>query len=300
MTGRAAPLLVALAFWPLASARAFNQPPANLASTTFLDGGGEPPGLYLLTYSQYVSGRQARDKDARAIPGGARISALAQSTQLFYLSPIKVLGGYLGFDALVPLAAITGQGALGPVAVTANAAGLGDLSSGLAVQWNDHLLRGRPFFHRFEIYGTFPTGDYDKNFAANPGSNVLSVEAYHAFTWLFTDAWETSWRMGYSVNGENRAVGVRPGQLFHVNYALSRSVHPKLRLGLAGYFMQQTTDDRINGASASGSRERAFAAGPGLAYTTPQVLLMLSHPMEFGVRNRFSGFRTTLQMILRL
>ena len=51
------------------------------------------------------------------------------------------------------------------------------------------------------------------------------------------------------------------------------------------------------GTSAAGSKERAVALGPGLAYLSPGVTLMLTHPIEFGVRNRFKGSRTTLQII---
>lgn len=278
-------------------AAAFKQPPLNLGATSFLDGGGAPPGLFLLQYVQFIEGSSAVDDSGDRIPGGARSSALASLTQVFYLTRWKLLGGYLGLDLVVPVAAPGGSGAVGPFPVTANRAGLGDIAVGPALQWNGATLLGRPFRHRFEIYAILPTGRYDKAYAANPGSNLLTLEPYYAFTWLFAEGWETSWRFLYAFHGRNDDTDVRPGQAFHLNFALSKAVLPYFRVGASGYYLQQVTEDKIAGATASGSKERVLGIGPGLVLHTPGTTFILSHPIETAVRNRFRGSRTTLQLL---
>ncbi|MBI4397103.1 MAG: transporter [Elusimicrobia bacterium] len=281
------------------SSHGYNQPPMNLGATTFLDGGGAPPGLLWMEYVQFANGAKGVDQDGKAIPGGAKVNALVNLSQFFYLSPLKALGGNVGFDVLVPVSAVTVKGSLGPVPVTANTGGVGDITLGAALQWNRSKLLGAPLFQRAEVYSSFPTGRYDKSRVVNPGANKRFLESYYAFTWMFRPKWETSWRILYGIHEENPDTRVKPGQVFHFNYAFSREVGAKFRLGAAGYFLQQTTEDRINGTKAVHSKERALSVGPGVVYMGPGFMAMVSHPVDLSVRNRFQGSLTTFQLIHR-
>lgn len=274
----------------------FNQPPANLSATTFIDGGA-PPGLYYVNYSIFTEGRRAVDKNGDRLAGGAQVNALAQLHQLYYVTDYKILGAKFALDLLVPVAAITIKGSLGGAPLTANTAGVGDLLAGFALQWDEGKLLGRPLLQRFESDVTTPTGKYDKNLGANPGTHVWTVDSYYSFVWLFAEKWETSWRAWYAYHTENPNTRVRPGQRAHVNYAFSRQILPKWRLGAAGYALRQLTDDKVAGVRQADSRERVVALGPGLVYQGGGLTAMLSHPMEFWGQNRFVGSRTTLQLI---
>lgn len=276
----------------------FQQPPANLSATTFMDGGA-PPGVYYLNYSIFSDGREAVDKDGKRIPGGARVSALTQLHQLYYLTDRVILGGNLGFMLLVPVVGVTAQGSLGALPVTANTAGLGDLVAGLALQWDKGSFLGRPVFQRVESDVSMPTGRYDAGKSANPGANVWTVDTYYSFVWLFAEKWETSLRFWCAFHTQNPDTKVAPGQRLHVNYAVSRAVSAKLRLGAAGYALRQASDDKIAGARQADSRERVVAVGPGLVYRGDGLTAMLSHPFEFLGQNRFIGSRITLQLIHR-
>jgi hypothetical protein len=125
------------------------------------------------------------------------------------------------------------------------------------------------------------------------------VDPYYAFTWFFSEKWETSLRLFYTFNGENDDTKVKPGQLFHGNYAFSRAITSQWRAGVTGYVIQQTTEDRLNGTKLPGTKERGFSAGPGVAYVGPGLTLFFSAPIEFGVRNRFQGTRTSLELVHR-
>lgn len=287
-----------VALWA-SPAEAFNEPPANLSVTTFMDGGA-PPGLYYINYMIFVDGGKPVDKNGALIPGGARVDALTQLNQFYYLSNIDVLGGKLGFDFFVPVVAVTTQGSFfGAVPITANTAGLGDLLAGLAVQWDKGTLLGRPLFQRAESDVTLPTGKYDATKVANPGSNLWTVDSYYSFVWLFADKWETSERLWYAFNSENPATEVKPGQRTHLEYAFSREVLPQWRFGAAGYVYRQTTDDKIAGVRQPDSRERVVAIGPGVVYRGSGLTFMLSHPFEFWGENRFVGSRTTLELVYK-
>lgn len=277
---------------------AFNQPPANLSVTTFLDGGA-PPGLYYLNYVIFVDGRRAVDHKGDTIPGEAKVGVLTHLTQLYWVSPWTFLGGKLAFDYTQPLVAITAQGLLGPFPVTANRAGLGDPQIGPALQWDGGTLFGKPIFQRVESNVSVPIGLYDKNRGANPGTNLWSVDSYYSAVWRFAEAWETSWRLWYAYHGQNPATGMKPGQRAHVNFAASRALGKQWRLGAAGYVFRQLADDKVYGARMADSRERVFGLGPGLVYHGQGLTAMLSHPFEFWGQNRFIGSRTTLQLIHR-
>ena len=280
-------------------ARAFNEPPANLSLTTFMDGGA-PPGFYYLNYSVLVDGGRAVDKNGSTIPGGAQVVALSQLEQLYLMTNVDVLGGKLGVDALLPVTAVTAQGSFyGVVPMTANTAGLGDFLAGPTIQWDKGTLLGRPVFQRVESDVTMPTGKYDKSSLANPGSNLWTLDSYYSFVWLFADKWETSERLWYAFNGENPATRVTPGQRTHIEFAASREVLPRFRVGAVGYFYRQTTDDKVAGVRQPDSRERVAAIGPGVVYQGQALTFYLSHPIEFWGANRFVGSRTTLQLLYR-
>ena len=298
MRVRAGVLLACAALLAGGRAWGFNQPSANLSATTFLDG-GTPPGAYYINYSIFTQSGKAVDKDGQTLPGGARVNSFAQLHQFYYLTGLKVLGGNLAFDALVPVVAITADGSLNGAPVTANTAGFGDGMLGLALHWDQGSLLGRPLFQRVESDVTMPTGGYDRNKSANPGSNLWTLDSYYSFVWLFADGWETSLRLWYAFHSENDQTRVRPGQRLHLNYALSRQVLARVRLGAAGYVLRQVADDKVAGVRQPDSRERVLAAGPGLVYQGQFWTAMLSHPVEFLAQNRFTGSRTTLQLICK-
>lgn len=132
----AAVLCVSLAVSPSA---AFNQPPVNLGTTSFLDGGGGAPGLIFVQYLQFSRGGTAVDHAGSRISGGAQINSLVSLTQLIYMSSMTVSGAHPGLHAIFPLVSVSAKGSLGPAPLTANTAGPGDLVAGPFLQWNGTL-----------------------------------------------------------------------------------------------------------------------------------------------------------------
>jgi hypothetical protein len=98
--------------------------------------------------------------------------------------------------------------------------------------------------------------------------------------------------------GITEAHHFQPGQAMHANFAADYALTPQWRVGLAGYWLQQLTETKVNGESLSGSKERVVAFGPGVMYSfSAKDHLVFNHYTETAARNRSEGQRMTLRYI---
>ena len=286
------PLLAALLFGIAGTPSfAFNQPPLNLGLTDILDGALPGPGTYFTEYIQAYQSDNFKDQDGNTIPGDMKVANVLSMNQFVHVYKHQMLGANLGVDVLLPLVAISADGP------STNPSYLGDLTVGPFLQWFDTKLMGRPFFQRVELDFTLPTGQYDQKYAINPGSNHWTIEPYYAFTWFLTPEFSTSWRIHYTYSTENDDTGVQPGQAFHFNYSFEYEFFKNFRGAVAGYYLKQTTDDKVNGNSRADSREQVFAIGPAVSWAASQnFFLGLKTQWESSAENRPEGNRTTFRM----
>ena len=280
---------------------ALNQPPLNLGLTDILDGALPGPGTYLTEYIQPYSANKIKkvlgvgDLDA----GVANTLAM---TQFVHVYKHQVLGGNLGADLLIPVVTISADSPL-----TSNPGWFGDITVGPFLQWFDTKLFGMPYFHRLELDFSLPTGEYDKNYSLNPGSNHWVIEPYYAFTLFMTPQLSTSWRIHYTYSTKNDDVqpsplsnfstSVTPGQAFHFNYSLEYEFFKNFRGALAGYYLKQITEDDTGNGKLSNSKEQVFAIGPAVSWAaSPNFFLGLKTQWESSAENRPEGNRTTFRM----
>ncbi len=284
------------------SAHAFNQPPMNLGLTDILDGALPGPGTYFTQYLQAYQSDEFKDRDGNDIPGGPKVASVLAMNQFVHASKQKVLGGIVGVDVLLPVVAISASGTFGTPGpdVSSNPAWLGDLAVGPFLQWLDTKILDRPFLHRLELDFSLPTGQYNKDYLINPGSNLWVIEPYYAFTWFLAPQFSTSWRLHYTYSTENdEAFGggkVKPGQAFHLNYSFEYEVVKDVRAALAGYYLTQLTEDEFNGNEGNGTKEQVFAWGPAVHWiVSPSFSMGLKTAFESAVENRPQGNRTTFR-----
>jgi hypothetical protein len=288
------------------SAQAFNEPPLNLGLTDILDGALPGPGTYFTEYIQAYQADEFKDKDGNSIPGDPNVANVLAMNQFVHVYKHQLFGAHIGADVLLPIVSISGSGTVGSPGpdVSTNPAVFGDLVVGPFLQWFDTKLLGRPFFQRVELDLTLPTGQYDKKYLINPGSNLWTIEPYYAFTWFLTPKLSTSWRIHYTYNTKNtdpfEALGVsdvQPGQAFHFNYSFEYELFKNFRGAVAGYYLKQLTDDKVNGNSVADSKEQVFAVGPAVHWIfSPQFSMGLKTAWETSVENRSKGNRTTFRM----
>jgi hypothetical protein len=211
------------------------------------------------------------------------------------MPPFKVLGGHWGVEVLIPVVSAH----LTTPAGSASATGLGDVTfSGLVWQAPPLSVLGRPLFQRFDLDIVAPSGQYAEDAPITAGSNLWSVNPYYAVTWLATDQIETSWRLHYLWNSTNdrpapayAARSIQPGQAFHFNGAASVAVVPWFRVGVAGYFLRQTTDSQANGHPIPGSQEQVAGLGPGFLASVGSLQFIANAYGEFAAENRPRGSR---------
>jgi hypothetical protein len=289
--------LVSMAPWPAAGQQHIALPPVNLGETSFMDGQGGPGLLTHVPAALYRAPRFT-GPSGETLSGSNTLVTLSELTHLGYSPPIQVLGGYWGVEVLVPVVFVD----MTTPAGEARAAGLGDIIfSPLVFQFANTTFLGGQFFHRLDVDVNAPTGEYRQEAPVSVGNHVWGVNPYYAFTWLPLDIFETSWRIEYLWNSVNDAPGpgyaattIQPGQAFFFNGAFSVEATKLLRTGVAGYFLQQTTDSRADGHAVAGSRERVAALGPGFFALVGSTQLLANAYWEFAVENRPAGARLNL------
>ncbi len=278
----------------LSSAAQVSLPPVNLGLTSFEDAIAYP-GWLVEEIPNYYHATQWKDAQGNKIPGLNELNSLSALSHVAFISNEHVLGGFYAVEALVSAANLHPDTSFGSNFGTS---GIGDLIvAPLGLQWTKTKLAGAPFFQRVMFDVVVPTGKYSSMRPVNVGSNVVSFNPYYAFTFVASDKLEISARLHYLLNSKNDEpfVGfglnsVQPGEALHQNFAASYEVSKVVRVGMNGYALEQITDNKINGVSQPGSRERVIALGPGTElHPTKSFWIYLNSYFETAVRNRPQG-----------
>jgi hypothetical protein len=283
------------------------------------------PGWYFqVNYQHYAADKVVGDDGKvaeSALPGGgraradARVRADVVAPRLTWLSEARVgEEGRFGLSMTVPFVhtdlrvAPTFFGSpLPPVAAGVNAqaaaasgerSGLGDVEIAPFVDWQDDISRAT-----LAMAVVAPTGDYDRQRAVNPGAgNFWTLRPVLTVSKVTENGWELGLRNTYSFNTRNRDTGYTSGQYLHSDGSALYAVRDGLRVGLGGYLVLQTTDDKGAGAPAHGNKARVFALGPVLSWQNESGRVGAEFKVleEFGARNRPEGRVAWARLILRL
>ncbi len=274
----------------------------------FMVGAMPPPGITMINYAYYGHASKLKDDDGddshlldSADVGGDII-------RLIWISKYKLLGGNYGqhifFGAInkdLDFNSPVGS-RLKEHYHDFNA--LYIIYSPLLVGW--HLQEGRLHVavSAADIY--IPFYNEDKKNLASVGRNFWTFEPVLAITYLPTPPLELSIKFMYDFNthqddyepGPPFQVDRDPGQEFHFDFNASWGIAPGLRIGINGYFYQQTTNDDyddIDKAPAplrpilkdvEDDKGRAVALGPGILYKHQNFMATLRYQHEFAVKNR--------------
>ena len=289
---------------PATSVQAQGLPPVNLGFTSFMDGGFPAgPGVYFSQYGQYFDS-QGSPPDVEAAVSLTQLLILWDKELPFRSKP--------GFNVILPVASVELSGISGPP--RDNGAGLGDVLIAPEIQFD--LITddcGNPLLvHRFEAQCIIPTGKYSNTREVNPGSGFFSFNPYWSATAWLTPKLTTSVRTHYlwnatnddpSVNLPGAPSSVKAGEAFHMNFTSAYEVCPKrLRVGVNGYWLKQTTDVEFDGVDVPGLREQVFGIGPGLLYSFTEdqtSLLFVNTYFESSARNRPEGFRLNMRYVCK-
>jgi len=186
--------------------------------------------------------------------------------------------------------------------------GVGDLEFSPILRWSTEATQTL-----FVMTVVAPTGDYDKNRAANPSAGKFWTFR-PAVQWSYIgDGWDFGTRVAYSYNTRNNETQYKSGSYINWDAALMKSISESTRLGLTGYAVDQLTKDSSDltpadclakfgalGCAAAEARQaatvdqkgRVFGLGPEVAYIHGAGDFLLEGRLmkEFGTETRPKGF----------
>jgi hypothetical protein len=324
-------LTISVILFPSLSAFAGGVNHEPLGAEAFLAGILPPPGFYIKEYLNYYTADKLKNDSGRTLNlarDGAELDKLevyAASTRFLYISPLKILGGSLGAQTIVPWVRTSLKlDALAPGGSSEmgeHRNGIGDITFGPNLSW--HSQNG--LFHAaVGLDITAPTGPWNERHLVNIGTNVWSFSPVLAATVFLPCHPNLSGgiKMDYSFNTRNgnfiispstaakignmSLTGLKthlsPGQEFHFDYGMEYSLTQKgaahqFRAGAFGYFYQQTTDDKTGEGRVKHDLGRVFAIGPGVWWTYKKWVAEAHTAFETAVRNRPQGINTYLTII---
>ena len=264
-----------------------------------------PPGNYFINYFGYYGG-ELRDGNGNKAPSG-EVDAWFNAFRFVHTSEHKILGGNWGWHVIVPLVHQKVD-LFGSKSVN----GVGDITiDPFIVSWhskNWHWAIGLDI--------NLPTGRYKEGDARQSiGANYWSYEPLFAFTYMGDTGWEVSAKLMYNIKGGNDDFRAAPraarqksdsGDDFHMDYLGGRRFGP-WGVGLSGYYLKQTGDDKIDGKVidalpgvwSRGRRGEVLAAGPSLTYSTKGgTMLIAQWQHEFERENRFGGDKALFKLVM--
>lgn len=308
-----------------------------LGGEDFLIGVAPPPSMAVKVYLRWYTADKLKNNHGRTLSLGRdgtkldKLNVFVEAQRFIYVSPIKFeIGGMTGFLAghtVWPFAKLNRHldvlTSRGVVDVDESHSGLGDAYFGAGIAW--HHKSG--LFHGItglEIFA--PTGQWNPKRSVNVGANCWSIVPAVSFTVFapFHPNLDFSMKIDYSFNTTNDdyiissttagKIGVpaftgikthlTPGQEFHSDYSVGYALWKpgpgmQLRGAAAGYFYQQTTDDKTGLGTVKDDLGRVFAIGPALFFDYKTWLFQAHVYFETAARNRPEGIQSQLAILYK-
>ena len=199
--------------------------------------------------------------------------------------------------------------------------GTGDLEFSPILRWSTEATQTL-----FILTTVAPTGDYNKNRAANPSAGKFwTFRPAVQFSYI-GDGWDAGTRLAYSYNTRNVETKYKSGSYLNLDLALMKSISESTRVGLSGYAVDQLTrdDSKLIADTAAGTyanyaatfgaanaavaeareagtldqKGRVFGVGPEVAYIhgAGDYLLEGRIMKEFGAQTRPKGFTAIVSL----
>jgi len=251
----------------------------------FLAGALPPPGNYFINYLGYYQG-DYRDNNGDKV-SGLKVNATFNALRYVFVSNYKLFGGDWGMHAIVPFV-YQNMDTPFPAIGNGSVFGLGDITiDPIIIGWHFppdwHITVGLDI--------NLPTGKYSSTDPTDSiGANYYSFEPIFAFTYLNQGGFEVSAKLMYNIKTENNDTNYQSGDEFHMDYLIGQHFGP-WAVGLGGYYLKQTEDDKQNGQTVGpdGNRGQVFAFGPAVKYDYKGMSFIGTWDHETDVKNRFQG-----------
>ena len=251
------------------------------------------PGWYSRNYFAYYSADTYRDKDGDDAKLKFDLEVAAAVSRLIWITPKKILGADYGIQIVA---------ALQKNDIKIKVADINDEDASIADVTLTPLILGwhKPKFDVTFAYELFvPAGEYDRTKAGSVGKDMYTHMFDLGGTYFFDTekSWHASALARYEAHSEKDEVDVDPGDEFHFEWGIGKTLHKTLDLGITGYCQWQVTDDE--GADVTWNpnvHDQVFAVGPEISYfhMPTKIQISLRQEWEFGAKDRPEGSMTVL------
>jgi hypothetical protein len=239
-----------------------------------------PPGFYVRDYNYfYYAGK------VDGLPLNMNLGVYVNAVKLVYLTDHKLLGADWGIDTIVPFMYKNITGALG----TAGQFNLGDIyACPMLLSWHEGQ-----FDYSAALGVWTPSGNFDAGTPAHPlrglvspGNGFWTPMLTAGVVWHPDAAktWAISLLNRYEVSTEQDQTDITPGNMYSLEWGLSKTVTKGVDVGLAGYWQQQITADDGKGAAQAFSH--VVGIGPEVSVLWEKIGMISSLRYEYEVDSK--------------
>jgi len=255
-----------------------------------------PPGVYFKDYNFFYTADQVNGPTGNKIGAADEdVFLYANLPRIIWITDTTFLGGFVGFDALLPIeneqVSVNTPG--GPF--YGSTFGIGDLFVESTLSWHP-----KQFDFAVGTAVWAPTGNSAAPPTTRVGLGYWTFMQTAGATWHIDQerTWAVSALNRYEFNTEQRDTHITPGQAYTLEWGVSKTLAKVIDVGAVGYYQQQVTAN--TGAPAS-SRNRVAAVGPEVSVAFPKMMLFVSgrYNYEFMAENRAQGHSFTLTLTKR-
>ena len=232
-----------------------------------------PPGFYVRDYNVFYFADQLNDANGNKTPLNFNAFVYANLIRGIWITDWHVLGGNFGMDMIVPIQVTDLSIKMGSSTIYDRSIfGVGDIYIEPAtLSWHGKHYDAAVGYSFFA-----PTGDSAPPPNAKPGKGFWTHMLTAGGTLYFDQekTWALSALNRYEFNTSEEHTHITPGQIWTIEWGLSKTVLKTVDLGLIGYYQIQASRD--SGLNASNSRDQVLGIGPEINAFWPKLGLFTS------------------------
>ena len=254
-----------------------------------------PPGFYYKMYNLFYESDELVDQKGDKLDADFDLTVFATAHRFIWVTDIKIFGADYIIDATIPLVGTDIK--IGSAGIDDSLFALADICiEPIALGWHGTRYDAAV---AADVY--VPTGKYDKNEPASPGKDFWTGMFTLAGTYYFDaeKTWSVSVLSRYEIHSKKDETDVRPGNDFHFEWGIAKTLARVWDIGVVGYCHWQVTDDSGSDVNWDKSvHDRVHAIGPEVSVFIPscKLLVSLRSEFEFKTVDRSEGNATTLTL----
>jgi hypothetical protein len=254
-----------------------------------------PPGFYVRDYNYFYTA-----ESVDGLPVNMNLFVYVQAVKTVYLTDHKLLGADWGVDAIIPFMYKN----VTMAHATAGQFNLGDIyACPMLLSWH---VKQFDFSAALGVWA--PSGNFNAGTPAaplralvSPGNGFWSPMLTAGVVWYPDEekTWALSLLNRCEVNTEQDQTDITPGDMYSLEWGLSKTVYHGVDVGLAGYWQQEFTEDSGKGAATALSH--VVGIGPEVSVLWEKLGLISSLRYEYEVdsKDRPNGQAVVLTLTKR-